>query len=125
MLGRVDESLGDVLKPEPGDKARLQNRPQPAELADAVRNQFYVGPLTFLETASLLPARLEKPDGGRLEMVWRYEQYFYESLGERFHDARRHVRIDPRGHSSVKSASVGAWQNTNRRRGARSRACFV
>ena len=32
-----------------------------------------------MEATCLLSASLGQADGGRLEMLWRYEQYFYEN----------------------------------------------
>ena len=84
VLGRVDESLGNVLKPEPGDKARLQiergllSWPTPFEI------NFMSGHSPSWKRHLYYRLVWEKPDGGRLEMVWRYEQYFYDSWASGF-----------------------------------------
>ena len=67
----------------------------------------------------------EKPDGGRLEMVWRYEQYFYDDWASGFMTAPDGTRADPRGHSPLKSANLRRWQIINQQRAVRSRKCFV
>jgi hypothetical protein len=76
-LGRVDGSLG--IKPEPGDKARFQiergilSWPTPFDL------NFMTGQSPSWKRHLYYRLVWEKPDGGRLEMVWRYEQYYYDN----------------------------------------------
>ena len=88
-LGRVENSSG-ILRPEPGAGTRLQIDSLHVELADAARDQFYDRQFTIVE-ADIVYYRLiwEKPNGGRLEMVWRYEQYFYDDWASGFMTTRR------------------------------------
>ncbi|MGH8093071.1 MAG: hypothetical protein ACREIF_06330 [Chthoniobacterales bacterium] len=83
-LGPVDESSGLALKPEPGDKARLQldrsmlSWPTPFEL------NFVSGQSPSWKRHLYYRLRWEKPDGRSLEMVWRYEQPYYNKWASGF-----------------------------------------
>lgn len=76
VLGRVDDSLG--VKPSPGNEARLQidrgmlSWPTPFDF------NFMTGQSPSWRRHLYYRLVWEKPDGCRLEMVWRYEQYYYD-----------------------------------------------
>ena len=61
-----------------------------------------------MEAPFVLSVALEKIFRRKLEMLWRYEQYFYpgKRLGERIHDARRLNRPD----SSCYQGVTVAWR---------------
>ena len=83
VLGSLD-SLGQVVRPEPGDKARLQidrcllSWPTPLEL------NFMSGRSPSWRRHLYYRLIWEKPDGGQLEMIWRYEQPFYDDWASGF-----------------------------------------
>jgi len=87
-LGRLDDSLGEgrgpAIKPGPGDKARFNvertmlSWPTPLDL------NFMTGQSPSWKRHLYYHLVWEKPNGGRLEMVWRYEQYFYEHWASGF-----------------------------------------
>ena len=82
-LGPVEKPAG-VLRPEPGDKARFRiehsmlSWPTPLEL------NFLSGQSPSWKRHVYYRLSWEKPDGGRLEMVWRYEQWFYQGWASAF-----------------------------------------
>ena len=87
VLGRVDDSLGGRglgIKPEPGDKAQfliehsMLSWPTPLEI------NFMTGHSPSWKRHVYYRLVWEKPDGDRLEMLWRYEQYFYENWASGF-----------------------------------------
>lgn len=88
VLGRVDDSSGEdrgtVIRPASGDKARfrvergLLSWPTPFDL------NFMTGQSPSWKRHLYYRLVWEKAYGGRLEMVWRYEQYFYEQWASGF-----------------------------------------
>ncbi len=80
-LGRVDASLGGsrglAIKPAPGDKARLQIDRSMLSWPTPLAINFMTGHSPSWKRHLYYRLVWEKPDGGRLEMVWRYEQYYY------------------------------------------------
>lgn len=88
VLGPVDDSLGEgrggAIKPGPGDKARfcvergMLSWPTPLEI------NFMTGHSPSWKRHLYYRLVWEKPNGGRLEMVWRYEQYFYDQWASGF-----------------------------------------
>ena len=88
VLGRVDDSLGEghgtVLKPEPGDQARLRIDRSMLSWPTPLAINFMSGHSPSWKRHLYYRLTWKKPDGGRLEMVWRYEQYFYEQWASGF-----------------------------------------
>jgi hypothetical protein len=81
-LGRVDDSLG--VKPPPNDKARFQIERSMLSWPTPLAINFMSGHSPSWKRHLYYRLVWEKPDGGRLEMVWRYEQYFYEDWASGF-----------------------------------------
>jgi hypothetical protein len=81
-LGRVDDSLG--VKPPPGDKARFQIERSMLSWPTPLAINFMTGHSPSWKRHLYYRLVWEKPEGGRLEMVWRYEQYFYEDWASGF-----------------------------------------
>lgn len=88
VLGRVDESLGEgrgsVVKPEPGDQARFRIERSLLSWPTPLAINFMTGHSPSWKRHLYYRLIWEKPNGGRLEMVWRYEQYYYESWASGF-----------------------------------------
>ncbi len=82
VLGQVDDSL--VLKPAPNDRVRFQTDrgliswPTPFEI------NFMTGSSPSWKRHLYYRLLWEKPDHRRLEMVWRYEQYYYDRWASGF-----------------------------------------
>ncbi len=81
-LGAVTEgSGGPVLKPEAGDRAifsisrSLISWPTPFKL------NFMTGHAPSWKRHMYYRLTWQKPDGSKLEMLWRYEQWFYGTDG--------------------------------------------
>jgi hypothetical protein len=87
-LGRLAESLGEgrapAIKPEPADKARFSIGRGMLSWATPLDINFMSGHSPSWKRHLYYRLVWEKPNGGRLEMVWRYEQYFYESWASGF-----------------------------------------
>jgi hypothetical protein len=87
-LGRVEDSSGGSpglgIKPEPGDKAQFHIERSMLSWPTPLDINFMTGHSPSWKRHLYYRLIWEKPDGGRLEMVWRYEQYFYESWGSGF-----------------------------------------
>jgi hypothetical protein len=81
-LGRVDDSLG--MKPTPGDKARLQIERSMLSWPTPLAINFMTGHSPSWKRHLYYRLTWEKLDGGRLEMVWRYEQYYYDNWASGF-----------------------------------------
>jgi hypothetical protein len=82
VLGRIEEALGD-LRPSGGDRARFQTDrglswPTPFEI------NFMTGNSPSCKRHLYYRLLWEKPSGARLEMVWRYEQYYYDRWASGF-----------------------------------------
>jgi hypothetical protein len=61
-------------------RRRRRFHPNPSEhseLANAIRFQFHDRPFAIMETPFVLRTSLEKNTGATLDMIWRYEQFFY------------------------------------------------
>jgi hypothetical protein len=88
VLGRVDSSLGEgrgtVVKPEPGDQARFRIERSMLSWPTPLEINFMSGHSPSWKRHLYYRLIWEKPDGGRFEMVWRYEQYFYDSWASGF-----------------------------------------
>lgn len=88
VLGEVAESLGENrgarIKPGPGDKARFQIERSLLSWPTPLAMNFMTGHSPSWKRNLYYRLVWETPDGGRLEMVWRYEQYFYESWASGF-----------------------------------------
>jgi hypothetical protein len=82
IVGQVDDSF--VLRPAPNDKVRFQTDrgliswPTPLEI------NFMTGNSASWKRHLYYRLLWEKPDHSRLEMVWRYEQYFYDRWANGF-----------------------------------------
>ncbi len=81
-LGRVGDSLG--VKPQPGDKARFQIERSMLSWPTPLAINFMSGHSPSWKRHLYYRLVWENRDGGRLEMVWRYEQYFYEDWASGF-----------------------------------------
>jgi len=81
-LGRVDDSL--VLRPTPNDRVRFQTDrgliswPTPFEI------NFMSGNSPSWKRHLYYRLKWEESDHSRLEMVWRYEQFFYDRWANGF-----------------------------------------
>jgi hypothetical protein len=88
VLGRVDDSLGEgrgtAIKPEPGDKARFRIERGLLSWPTPLDFNFMSGHSPSWKRHLYYRLIWEKPDGGRLEMVWRYEQYYYDGWASGF-----------------------------------------
>ena len=82
VLGRVDESLG--VNPPAGDKARLRIERSMLSWPTPLAINFMTGHSPSWKRHLYYRFTWEKPDGGQLEMVWRYEQYYYDSWASGF-----------------------------------------
>ncbi|MBA3651397.1 MAG: hypothetical protein H0W66_07970, partial [Chthoniobacterales bacterium] len=69
VLGRVDESLG--VNPPAGDKARLRIERSMLSWPTPLAINFMTGHSPSWKRHLYYRLTWEKPDGGRLEMVWR------------------------------------------------------
>jgi hypothetical protein len=82
-LGPVEKPTG-VVRPEPGDKARFGIRHSMLSWPTPLEINFLSGQSPSWKRHVYYQLSWEKPDGGRLEMVWRYEQWFYENWASGF-----------------------------------------
>ena len=82
-LGPVEQSSG-VLRPERGDKARFEIDHSLLSWPTPLALNFVSGHSPSWKRHVYYRLTWEKPDGGRLEMVWRYEQWFYETWASGF-----------------------------------------
>jgi hypothetical protein len=82
VLGRVDDSLG--IKPSAGDKARFDIEHSMMSWPTPLAINFMTGHSPAWKRHVYYRLIWEKPDGARLEMVWRYEQWFYEDWASGF-----------------------------------------
>ncbi len=97
-LGRVENSPG-ILRPGPGDRARLQIDHSMLSWPTPLAINFISGHSPSWKRHVYYRLICEKPDGGRLEMVWRYEQYFYDDWASGFMttpDSTGLIRVDIR-----------------------------
>jgi hypothetical protein len=87
-LGEVEKSLGPSrelgVKPGPGDKAQFRVERSLLSWPTPLEMNFMTGHSPSWKRHLYYRLVWEKPDGGRLEMVWRYEQYFYENWASGF-----------------------------------------
>jgi hypothetical protein len=87
-LGRVDDSLGEGrgpgIKPDPGDKAQFHIERSILSWPTPFDINFMTGHSPSWKRHLYHRLVWEKPDGGRLEMLWRYEQYFYDDWASGF-----------------------------------------
>jgi hypothetical protein len=81
-LGPVDGLF--LLKPGPGDKATLQIRRSLLSWPTPFEFNFLSGHAPSWKRHLYYRLIWEKPGGARLEMVWRYEQYFYDDWASGF-----------------------------------------
>jgi hypothetical protein len=102
-LGRVEGSLGRGpglgIKPEPGDKARFQIERSMLSWPTPLDINFMTGHSPSWKRHVYYRLVWDRPDGGRLEMLWRYEQYFYENWASGFMtraDTTGLIRVDIR-----------------------------
>lgn len=96
-LGRVDESLG--IKPPVSDKTRFQIEHSILSWPTPLAINFMTGHSPSWKRHAYYRLIWEKPDGARLEMVWRYEQWFYGNWGSGFMttpDSTGLIRVDIR-----------------------------
>ncbi|MGI8956132.1 MAG: hypothetical protein ACR2II_04350 [Chthoniobacterales bacterium] len=97
VLGRVNESLG--VNPAAGDKARLRIERSMLSWPTPLAINFMTGHSPSWKRHLYYRLTWEKPDGGRLEMVWRYERYYYDSWASGFMtrpDITGLIRVDIR-----------------------------
>lgn len=102
-LGRVDDSLGGGhrpgIKPEIGDNAQFHIEHSMLSWPTPLDINFITGHSPSWKRHVYYRLVWEKPDGGRLEMLWRYEQYFYENWASGFMtraDTTGLIRVDIR-----------------------------
>jgi hypothetical protein len=81
-LGRVDNLL--AVKPSLGDKAWLQIERSMLSWPTPFDINFMSGHSPSWKRHLYYRLVWEKPGGARLEMVWRYEQYFYDEWASGF-----------------------------------------
>lgn len=85
-LGQPEDSgrRSSTIKPASGEKAyfaverSILSWPTPLEI------NFISGHSPSWKRHLYYHLKWEKPDGGRLEMIWRYEQYFYDDWASGF-----------------------------------------
>jgi hypothetical protein len=82
VLGRLGDSFG--IKPAVGDKARFQIEHSIMSWPTPLAMNFMTGYSPSWKRHVYYRLSWEKPDGARLEMVWRYEQWFYENWSSGF-----------------------------------------
>jgi hypothetical protein len=82
-LGPVEKSAG-VMRPEPGDKARFAIEHSMLSWPTPLEINFLSGKSPSWKRHVYYRLSWEKADGGRLEMVWRYEQWFYDNWASGF-----------------------------------------
>ena len=95
-LGRVENASG-ILRPELGDRARLQVDHSMLSWPTPLAINFISGNSPSWKRNVYYRFIWEKPNGGRLEMVWRYEQYFYDDWASGFMttpDSTGLIRVD-------------------------------
>ncbi len=102
-LGRVDDSLGEGrgpgLKPEAGDKAQFHIEHSRLSWPTPFDINFMSGHSPSWKRHVYYRLVWKKRAGGRLEMLWRYEQYFYENWASGFMtraDTTGLIRVDIR-----------------------------
>lgn len=87
-LGRVEESLGEGrgpgIKPGPGEVARLGMERSLLSWPTPLAINFMSGHSPSWKRHLYYRLVWEKTDGGRLEMLWRYEQYYYDDWASGF-----------------------------------------
>lgn len=85
-LGEVAESSGENrgIKPGPGDKAWFRIEHSMLSWPTPLAINFMTGHSPSWKRHVYYRFVWEKPDGARLEMLWRYEQYYYESWASGF-----------------------------------------
>jgi hypothetical protein len=87
-LGRVGESSdggrGLGIKPEPGDKAQFRIERTMLSWPTPLDINFMTGHSPSWKRHLYYRLVWEKPGGRRLEMLWRYEQYFYDDWASGF-----------------------------------------
>jgi hypothetical protein len=81
-LGRVDESF--LLRPAPNDRVRFQTDRGLSSWPTPFEINFMSGNSPSWKRHLYYRLLWEKPDRSRLEMVWRYEQYFYDRWANGF-----------------------------------------
>ena len=91
------ESL--ATSPPPGDDARLISRHSALSWPTPLDSNFMTGSAPSWKRYQYQELRWTKPGGAKLQMVWRYEQYFYPNQGWREGrmtraDATGLIRID-------------------------------
>lgn len=88
VLGEVEESLGASrglgVKPGPGDKAQFRVERSMLSWPTPLEMNFMTGHSPSWKRHLYYRLVWEKPDGGRLEMVWCYEQYYYDHWASGF-----------------------------------------
>lgn len=88
VLGEVEDSLGASrglgVKPGPGDKAQFRVERSLLSWPTPLEMNFMTGHSPSWKRHLYYRLVWDKPDGGRLEMVWCYEQYFYQSWASGF-----------------------------------------
>ena len=87
-LGRVEDSSGEgrgtVVKPELDDQARFQIERSMLSWPTPFEINFMSGHSPSWKRHLYYRLLWDKADGGRLEMVWRYEQYYYDHWASGF-----------------------------------------
>ena len=88
VLGRVEDSPGEgrgtAVKPEPGDQARFRIERSMLSWPTPLEINFMSGHSPSWKRHLYYRLIWEKPAGGRLEMVWCYEQYYYDHWASGF-----------------------------------------
>jgi len=87
ILGRIDDSLGrnsPVLKPDFGDRARFSINRSMLSWPTPLAFNFMTGQSPSWKRHLYYRLVWAKPNGNRLLMEWRYEQYFYHGWASGF-----------------------------------------
>jgi hypothetical protein len=82
VLGRADSLF--AVKPSMGDRARLKIERSMLSWPTLLEINFMTGHSPSWKRHLYYRLIWEKPRGARLEMVWRYEQYFYDDWASGF-----------------------------------------
>src|SRR5207253_11280510 len=84
-LGHLDDSLGQnlgpAIKPDPGDRASFKTYRSLLSWPTPFDFNFMTGHSPSWKRRLYYRVLWTKPSGVQLQMLWRYEQYFYPSNG--------------------------------------------
>ena len=102
-LGRIEKSLGKdsgpLLRPGAGDRATFRIEHSLLSWPTPLAMNFMTGHSPSWKRNTYYRLTWQKTEGGQIEMVWRYEQYFYDRWASGFmtrEGATGLIRVDIR-----------------------------